>query len=480
MKVLLINPSIRSKVWAGIPELCSRKIFLFPPLGLMYLQAYLHRHTSHRAEIVDALAEDLDDGRLRERIQASAPGLVGITALTHNLVDVAQTARLVKELDPRIRVCLGGPHVHSYPAEAIALPGVDFAVPGDGEAALGELLDALEGRGEVRAVKGILAKDEKGEVAATAERPETADLDSLPFPDRRSNDPSRYFTPATEGSSMTTMITARGCPQRCTFCDTYAHYRPRSTRNIVDEIAECASMGIEEIFFLDDTFNVTARRVLDIAQEILRRGLRVKWGFKARCDQITEELLATVKSAGCTKIHYGVETGTDEGLRRLNKKLTVEQIEATFAQTKRFGIRTIGFFMLGCPHEKTRAEVERTIEFARRLAADYAVFAIFSPYPDTAAYEDGVRSGVLPKGAWEEFIRRPSPERRLPTCWEEHLSKKELAALLQRAHRRFYFRPGKIIKNLFGFHSLAELKRTIAGGLALLQIEFMRDPAGRI
>ncbi|MFH1339244.1 MAG: radical SAM protein, partial [Candidatus Omnitrophota bacterium] len=252
-RILLINPPKKNKIWAGIPRIFSEGIFLFPPLALMYLQAYLKKHTHHQTEILDALVDSLDYPGIKKRIIDFSPDIAGITVCTHNLIDVVKIISIVKEIKKSVHICLGGPHVRSYPFESISLPGVDSVIPGDGEITFAELAGALEKNKDLSGIKGIIFKDEQGRIIKTDETEDISNLDILPFPDRRIRNYRKYYTPATEGSLMTTMITSRGCPNRCTFCDTSKKYRPRSVENIADEIEECVKLGLREIFFVDDT-----------------------------------------------------------------------------------------------------------------------------------------------------------------------------------------------------------------------------------
>lgn len=472
MKVLLINPPKRHRIWVGIPEIFSRGIFLFPPLGLMYLKAYLQAHTAHRVELLDTLLDDLSFSEIEERVKSSKPDMVGIMALTHNLVDVQLTVAAVKNALPDVPVVLGGPHVHSFPHRTMQLKGVDYAICGDGEVPLARLADALDGGGDLSTVPSLLFRRD-GEIVAN-EIELYRDLDSLPFPDRSIPRFEKYYTPLMTGTSTTTMITSRGCPNQCVFCNTRKDYRSRSPENIADEIEECVRMGINELFFIDDIFNVSASRVIGICREIIRRDLKVKWGMKARCDGVTEEMLKLARRAGCFRIHYGVETGTDEGLRLMDKKITVSRIEETFKLTRRCGIMSIAYFMIGCPHEKSRDHILQSARFASRLKADYAVFALYSPYPDTQTYRDGI-SRELFESTWEEFLVNPTLDISLPTLWEEHFSQAELLELFKIAHRKFYFSPRVMLNALFTLKGLPDLARKVRGLFSLIKLQLLGD-----
>ncbi|GAB1402128.1 radical SAM protein [Elusimicrobiota bacterium] len=471
MKILLINPIVKDKIWAGIPQNCSKDIFLFPPLGLMYIEAYLDKFSHHQTKIIDALADNLSYDDITEKIEEFKPDIVGITVLTHNLKSVLKTINAVREANQNCHISIGGPHVTAYPNESIMIKNVDSALSGYCEKSFMDLANALEQNKNLKDIDGIILKTADG--IYINENKQNINLDMLPFPDRVKNDFKRYYTPATQTDKVTTFISGRGCPQRCTFCNTYQKYESRSAINIADEIQYCTEIGVKEIYFIDDTFNVTIERVLAVANEILKRNLKIKWGFKARCDNINAEMLKIIKKAGCVKIHYGVETGSDYGLKQLNKKITLEQIEQTFKLTKKYGIRTIAFFMLGCPHDKTATDILNTVNFALKLKTDYAVFAVFSPYPDTISYKNAMEKGIIQKDLWKDFILNPDLNILPDTCWEEFFTKDELFKLLKSAHRKFYFRPFYILKTILNLHSFFEFKRILIGGISLLKIEFL-------
>jgi len=482
MEVLLINPPKKHTIWAGIPEALNKGVFLYPPLGLMYIQSYLEQDSKHKVILLDALADNLDFHQIETKVKQIQPDIIGISACTHSLLDVAKTVAAVKRADKEIHLCLGGPHINSFPQESINLRGVDSVVLGDGEIVFRELVDSLQNRDALQNVKGIIFKKE-GKIIQAGQAQHISDLDALPFPKReRLKNLDRYYTSGTESSRMTTMITSRGCPYGCNFCNTAKNYRSRSPENIADEIEQCLRLNIREFYFVDDTFNVTVERVIGVCNEILRRGLKIKWGFKARCDNIDYEMLRLAKRAGCSKIHYGVEAATDEALAQLNKggQVSIKRIEEVFRWTNELGMRTIAFVMIGCPYDKTKKDTSKVLDFVKRINASYVVFSLFSPYPDTPSYQEAIKKGIIKKGDWEEFIREPKETYGLPTCWEEYFSKVELLELLKLMHRKFYMRWQMFFRILFGLGSFSELKRVYKDALALTRLFLIREPRGKI
>lgn len=483
MKIVLIRSPELNRVWAGIPHFFNDGIFLFPPLGIMQLKAYIERCTSNEVIIYDSLIHKSDYNKIAAFIKKTSPQVVGISTFTHSLLDVVETARAIKEVNPLIHIILGGPHTYTFPEESghlLDLGCVDSIILGDGEKTFVAILKALDSKSSFEGITGIIYKDKTGNIIKRGELGFIDNLDSLPFPSRNIYGVKHYYTPASHGHLMTTMITSRGCPYNCKFCDTNKKYRARSIENVVDEMELCSKLGFKEVFFIDDTFNISIERVVQLSEEILRRGVRLKWGCKARCDNVNREMLKIARKSGCVRFHYGVETGVSEGLDSIKKRVTLAMVSDTLAETKKAGIRTVAYFMVGCPHEKKEADILETINFARSLAADFAVFSLLSPYPDAAFYQEGVAKGIFDPRPWKNFIERPTAGYCLPTSWNEHFSKEELIRFLKLAHRKFYCRPKIIFNSVLNAHSIIELKRLLVGGLSLLKLELLAGPKERL
>ena len=483
MRVLLLHVPKRHQVWAGVPDVFNdRHAYLFPPLAVMYLSAYLKRTTRHQVSVLDCVVEDLDYPGIGRRVAALQPDLIGVSATSsHSLVDVRRSIEAARAACPEVFVVLGGAHVNSFPELAVRLPGVDAAIQGDAEEPLRLLLETLERHGDLEQVPGILLRKGDGSVFHGQPAHPVDDLDTLPFPDREACPPRRYYTPGMRGHRTTTMMTSRGCPYRCVFCNVPTRYRARSAENVVAEIEECVSRyGTQDIHFVDDLFNSTSERVMEISELILRRGIKVWWGYKASVRQTTREMIRLARRAGCYRMHYGVETFTPEGLKALNKHATVDEIRDVFRMTKEEGVKAIAYMIIGCPHEKSAAEILEVIPFMHDLAPSYVVYSLFTPYPDAPIFAEGVKRGLWPADCWERFMLDPSEDHKLPTAWEEHLDKQELLTVFKRVNNAFYFHPRTLFRTFFGLRTLAELKHILLGGYQLLRMWFLRPEQGKI
>lgn len=470
MKIILVNPPQQNLITNNIPSIVDEERGHNPPLGLLYVAAHARENTPHEVSVLDAVVEELSYPALKTRIADARPDLVGVTATTFTLVDAMETVRAVREISPEITVVMGGPHPYIYPDETINLPGVDFLVIGEGEAAFTGLLNNLHDKAALRGIRGLVFKD-NGATVKTGLPPLVDDLDSLPFPARDLTPFNRYNSLIAKTQPVTTMITSRGCPYRCLFCDRPhlgKRFRPRSARNVVDEMEGCSRMGIREFLIYDDTFTVNKGRVFDICREIGERALKIGWDVRARVDTINAEMLKAMKEAGCDRIHYGVEAGSPEVIKTLRKGITVEQVRRVFRQTRDAGIATLAYFMIGSPGE-TRAQMEESLRLARELDPDYLHLSITTPFPETDLYRLGLEKGVLKGDYWRDFAASPR-KGFIPSVWEEHLTRDELIGMLHGGYREFYLRPAYIWKRLKGVRSLSDLRAQARAGLKVFRI----------
>ena len=483
MRILLIHPPKTYQVWAGVPSVFNDKYaYLFPPLALMSLSAWLKRHSHHEAHTLDCIVDDLSFDDIERRVAGLRPDVVGVSATaSHNMVNVARCIDAVRRALPEVFVVMGGPHVNAFPHLAARLRGVDACIQGDGEQPLVTLLDTLEADGDIRDVPSILIQEPDGTVYEGAKGDPIHDLDTLPLPDRDDFPPGKYFTPGMRGARTTTMMSSRGCPHRCVFCNVPHAYRPHSPERVVDEMAEAVHRhGIQDIHFVDDLFNPTPERVMAISELILQRGLKIWWGYKASIRQTTPEMIRLAHRAGCYRMHYGVETFTDEGLKALHKKATVAEIKDVFRMTQAEGVKAIAYMIMGNPHETSARQILDVIPFMHDLAPDYVVYSLFTPYPDAPIFQEGVDRGLWPADCWEKFLLDPTEDYDLPTAWEEFLTKEELLGLFKEVHRKFYFHPRTLLRTFSRIRTRAELKNILLGGFQLGRMELLKVGQSKI
>ncbi|MBN2208254.1 MAG: cobalamin-dependent protein [Candidatus Coatesbacteria bacterium] len=470
MKILLINPPFKYTVQSCQPKILEEGLDFLPPLGLMYIASSLEKKNDCQVEILDSQVEQLSYEQLEEEIKKRKPDVVGITTMTFTLLDVIKTAWLAKRINPNTKVILGGPHVIIYPEETISIPEVDFVVLGEGEDVIGRLLDNINNPEELKKIKGIAFKQEDRIINTGIAEP-IADLDQLPLPARHLTRFKKYFSVFSPNATVTTMFTSRGCPYQCLFCDrpTFGkNFRAHSAQRVVEEMAQCQQMGIKEIFIYDDTFGVDRQRVLDICRLIKETEVSIAWDIRTRVNTVDEELLRALKEAGCQRIHYGVEAGTQKVLDVLRKGITPEMARNAVALTKRIGIQTYTYFMLGSPTE-TKQDILATIKLMKELDTDYAHVSITTPFPATDLYRLALREKVIGYDVWQEFASDPKAGFLAP-IWEKELTRTELFSLLKKAYWSFYLRPTYILKKIRQLKSGAELLRKTKAALRLIKI----------
>jgi len=353
MKTLFVNPPRFHELVGKNPSVIEHNRGYNPPLGVLALATSVKKFVGdkHSVDVLDCQPRQLTYEQLDDYFRDNSFDMVGITAMTFTLIDVIMTAELIKKHNPSCKVVLGGPHVHIYPDETINLDCVDYLIQGEGELAVLELLEALEGRRGIDSVSGIVYLD-NGKVINKGIASKIEDLDQIPYPDRRFLPIEHYGSLLGRANLITTMFTSRGCPYKCTFCDrpmspTISGFRWRSAQNVVDEMQECVDLGISEIFIYDDTFSVRKDRVLEICDEILARKLKVTWDVRAHVNTVNADLLRMMKRAGCDRIHYGVESGNDRMLKVIKKNSTIKKVKKAFKETHEAGMEALAYFMIG-------------------------------------------------------------------------------------------------------------------------------------
>lgn len=469
------NPSDRGVVETG-------DFGLFPPLGLLYVLSALKINApEHESFFLDCVAEKVGHGQLGARISAIRPDVVGITSFTMSLYDVCLAARTIRDVYPGVHLCLGGHHPMAFPFEAAGLPEFDSIVVGEGERVFPNLVNALSQGEDIAAITGVYTRESihhcRENLLQTDPRFLTHlqlqpayidDIDTLEFPDRSAIRHIPYRSVIGASTRFTTMISSRGCPYGCSYCDVpYKRHRQRSVQSVADEIGECLDLGYEEIHFYDDLFNITPERVIEFCDEVDRRGYRFCWDFRGRVNGVTRESLERAKFSGCRMISFGVETGSDEGLRLLGKQTTTDEVRRVFKWCREIGILTVADFMIGLPFERSADDVRRNVDFLLSLDPDYSQFAILSLFPHTELFEEATRKGLIDPGRWTEHARSPLFNFHVDH-WEEFLSIAEILQLQGEMYRRFYLRPAYVWRSIISTRTWHEFRSKLEGALKLL------------
>lgn len=374
----------------------KRSSFLFPPLGLGYVASAL-RENGHRVDILDCTF--LEVAEARRMAEASGAEVVGIYSMASMRQEAIVFARLLRRRTHLL--VAGGPEPSSDPASF--LDDFDLVVIGEGEETVLELLGALKEESDLGSLRGIAYRRGQGgdlvrageagggAVVVTEGRPHREDLDSIPFPARDlfpNEDYIRYWREHF-GSATTSVITTRGCPFACEFCSRSVFgtsYRERSAGNVLDEVEEVLDLGYDHIHFSDDVFTLNRERVLDICRDIRKRALSFSWECLCRVDGIDPAVAEAMRVAGCQRVLFGIESGSNAVLSLMRKRITVQKAEEAVSTARSAGLKTGAFFILCYPGE-TDETVLQTLRFATRLPLDYLSFTAPHPLPGTPLYE---------------------------------------------------------------------------------------------
>lgn len=474
MKVLLVNPPRDNEIRCPTPEVLESNRGSNPPLGLLYIAAVLER-MGHSVEVIDCQVELLTYADLESRIARSEYQLLGVTVMTFSLIDSVEVSNISKKLNPDIPIVWGGPHLHIFPEESLKLGCVDYVVTGEGEVSIQHLVNYLLDEKDWSDVLGVGRLSEQGAYICNGSSPAIEDLDTLPFVARHLTPYKRYSSILAKGQVVTTLFTSRGCPYKCAFCDRpqlRPNFRARSAINVVDEMELCVNMGINEFIIYDDTFTVSKKRVHDICDEIINRRLEVFWDCRTSVNAMDEELLLKMTKAGCVGVHYGVEAGTEKIQKVIRKNLKLDKVKKIFTLTKKAGIKTMAYFIIGNPQE-TKEDIDEGIKFLKKVNPDFVHLTALLPFPATEIYITGLNSGVIKYDYWKEFAENPRKDFVTPH-WPEYFSREEIDALILKGYRDFYLSPMYILRRLSQIRSLTELHKNIRFGIGLLLSKMRR------
>ena len=400
---------------------------------------------------VDAIAENLGIDGTAQFFVEFGPDMVIIATSTPTIHTDLLMARLAKEKTGAFTV-LVDTHVTVFHKELVAEPFVDAAVRGEFESAVPEVADAVSRGSDLDRIPGVTWR-RGAEVVVNPDRPLLKDLDDLPWPDRDMVPAEQYIVGLRTQDPCFMVMASRGCPFRCTFCLWVPvmfnnKVRFRDVEKVVDEIAHLQNRyGAREVFFHDDTVNITVRRVEEICHAILRRRLKIGWIANFRADQTTPELFRLMKRAGCTKILLGVESGSQKLLdETIDKEITLKEVEDTIRWAKDAGIRVHCTYSLGAPGE-TRETLRETLEFIKKTDPDDIQVSLMTPIPGTPFYEK-VKHEVADWHDFDGVSGRSWCD--LPTA--------ELKNAMNRIYIEHYLTPRRVLRRVTRIRNVYDVK----------------------
>ena len=454
MKVALIFNPFSYKLHEENLRIVQRYFGLFPPLSLAWV-AGIAEKAGHEVDLIDARTLRLSPEDVLKRLKKTKPDVLGFMMTTYMFRETLDWIRFLKNGLPGVKVMVGGYNLRVYPKESVMPPEIDFGCFNSAYHTVPRLLEELEGGCHFDDVPGLIFK-KNGSLVQT-EYGEDPDFENYPFPARHLLPNELYAEFPTERKNFSVMVTSKGCPMRCVFCEAgQTRYNPRSVKTVVDEMQECYEKhGIREIDVFDYEFAIIRKRTLEICQEMQRRKLDILWACRARIDSVDDELLREMKAAGCGRIYFGIESGSQEDLDKMRKGITLEQIRETIRLTKKHGIRSLGFFLVGGVGE-TRESIHQTVKFAKSLDLDYIQFSKVTAKPLTELWRDLVRESGC--DYWREYILGNAQEAALPRPWTS-LTNDEIDEIAKRAYVKYHSRPFFLLKHTLQVRSWDEFKR---------------------
>ena len=442
MRVLLLNPSTMG-VFRSVRV-------VFPPLGLLYLASSL-RNRRYDVTVVDRSVD-------HRPIDYSSFDVVGIHSDTTRYRRALDLARKAKS--GGAKVVMGGPHP-CFVAEDVLRSGlVDAIVRGEGEETFPQLLDAWNNGVDLASIPGIIFRTTHG-IVDTGDPIRIADVDAIDFPARDLVDLSLYAQTQLAYRRLTSVHTSRGCPHQCRFCSSSrvdgVKWRARSSENVLAEIEHLVrNLGFGALAFVDDNFAGSSKRVHEICDGILQRGLDVKWWCFCRVDTIVRhpDMIRHMAQAGAYSVFTGVEAASSEVLNYIHKGIGPDLAREAVEILRSNGIEIWASYILGSP-EEDRNDILSTIRLACELDTEIAQFTLLTPYPGTELFED--LKDRISITDWSKYdavhavFRHPS------------IPRLELQRLLLRAYVAFYLRHSRSIAGFFRFLSSRKYGAQIAG-----------------
>lgn len=439
-----------------------------PLLGLGYIASHLRNH-GHEVKVVDGMDDPdhvtaldesltrygLTDNQVSLEIKSFDPDVVGISCMyTSYFQDALGIARLVKKYNSEIFTILGGAHVTTFADSVMKDSSVDCAVIGEGEHVTVDIINRLENKQNLDGIKGILHRN-NGRLIHEEPGDVIADLDNLTMPawDLMQNEKAMINRldkkkPFNIRHPVGYMISSRGCPKKCVYCSAPlvmgSKWRARSAVNVVDEIESLVrDFGCREIHFLDDNMSISKSRLIEICQLIIDRKIDIKWTAPPGIGywSFDEELLDIMKKSGCYRITMGIESGSKDTLKLIGKHHNWEKLKRIVNYANKIGLWTYATFIIGFPDE-TEKDFLLTLNKAKSLNLDFAMFYLLIPQPGTRIYKICKEKGLIDLDKYLDPNYTGKDRYKLATAYAngtptEHFSQKELQDRLAKMFRSY-------------------------------------------
>jgi len=365
------------------------------PFLLKYMESILKRDSIYETLLLDCMASNMKlEGLIDVSIEYSPDIIVIFTTTLEYGLSLKYAGRVKKKSSPVI-VAVGQDATASAQRYVYNGSPIDFVLRGESEFSLIKLLEVIYGQGDFSHIEGISTSHYSHPNLAFVN-----ELEDLPTPIYEENELEgyRYYFPVSWGKRLVWghLLSSRGCPYNCIFCsqtirESYGKaLRLRKPSDVIDEMMYLQTQGANFIVFADDNFTTSRNHVIGICEEIRKRRLKIRWTAHARVDNCDEDLLKIMKSAGCSLLRFGIESGSGKIIKILKKtdiENWLDRAREIFIAARKISLDTAALFLIGNPSE-TREDIEKTISFAIELSPDLVQVAFFTPYPGSPAYEE--------------------------------------------------------------------------------------------
>ncbi|HRF47968.1 MAG TPA: B12-binding domain-containing radical SAM protein [Anaerolineales bacterium] len=466
--ILLVNPPTPDgQLWIRSQHRVGRRTrenMVWPQVSLAQMAAMLD--PVYTFKIIDANAEHMSWAAFEKLLDTYKPKYYLTQVTAPSLQNDMYGCFLAKARGAK--TIAFGTHVTPMPRETMRpFPALDFILVGEPDLTIRDLLDQLEGKTHQRdahmsrvfaehdaayvparrddgtvdlgAIKGIAWRRDD-EIVLNAPRPFIKNLDDLPMPLHQHLPLMKYRMPMINGP-FTFIVTSRGCTAGCTYCIKHVSYqysvRLRSPRLLVDEIKLLKGLGVKHIHMYADLFTVSRDQVMEMCRLLIEEDVKVTWTSNSRVDYVDEEMLKMMAKAGSILISWGIESGSEQVLKHARKGAYPDRARQALVWARQAGIKNWGYFIIGLPTE-TEETIRKTIDFAKGLPLDIALFHVAAPYPGTPFFFEVVKEGWFRKGTrWEQVDMDKGTVLDYPG-----LPAERLLYWQKRAFREWAFRPG--------------------------------------
>jgi anaerobic magnesium-protoporphyrin IX monomethyl ester cyclase len=421
-----------------------------PPLGILSMASYLES-LGYSVVVYDVHGEGLNDDDVRERLRRDRPRFVGISVLTSMAIPAHKIAKICKEELADCVVVAGGTHAEAVPERMLKNSSIDVIVRGDGEEPMRQIVEEVA----FSEIKGLSFR--KGQSIQHNEAGEILmDLDKYPFPAYHLVDFKNYFpgTATYRHLPAINMLSTRGCPGACVFCNSaFTTLRTRDPIKVAEQIRHLReNYGIRQVQFYDDTFTVMKKFVLEFCKKMVEMDLDISWSAYIRGDCFSDQMALAMKQAGCHQVILGIETGNAKIAERMGKPITRERYLEAVEISHRHGIEVRGSFIIGHMGE-TWETMEDTLNFAIEMDCDLFQLSINTPYPGTALYNEAKKNGMLIHQDWYRYGQGQV------LIDQPQLSTEDIYKFERLAFRKFYLRPKpmyRLLKRLTSFRHIRD------------------------